>query len=351
MIETVRPRELLAAQEMGSVVIDVRSPKEFAQGHIPGAINMPLFSDEERAIVGTLYKQQGKQPAVLKGLEIVGPKMRSFVETAQALQQNHGNFDILVHCWRGGMRSGSVAWLLSTAGLNVKVMRGGYKAYRNYIRFQFSSPVKLLILGGLTGSGKTEILKQLAKWGEQFLDLEGLANHKGSAFGPLGQQDQPTTEQFENDCYHIWKTFDLNRLVLVEGESPNIGKVRINDALLEKMRVADLLIVELERSIRIERILHEYGQFPVVDLIETSKKIEKKLGGQNLKEVISNLSSGDIKSATSILLDYYDRTYWHSLKKKGKQWVDHLLLQSNDVEENAKKVLDRIITYKQTLGL
>ena len=344
-IESLRPRDFMQLAMQGAIILDVRSPGEFHHGHIPGACSFPLFSDQERAEVGTLYKQQGRQTAVLRGLEIVGPKMRSFVEQAQILHQQCPHLPLLVHCWRGGMRSGSMAWLLATAGIPVKVMRGGYKAYRNYIRSEFSKPAKVLVLGGLTGSGKTAILQQLAVWGLQVLDLEGLANHKGSAFGPLGQPEQPTTEQFENNCFAIWQNFDLDRLILLEGESPNIGKVRINEELLEKMKTADLLIVELERELRLDRIMQEYGQFGLEDLMNTSQKIEKKLGGQNLKEVLKLLQENQVRQAGSILLDYYDRTYWHSLKKKGTQWLDHLILKSSSVDENAKVVLHRINTF------
>lgn len=346
-MESLRPKDFLEGQDSGAIVIDVRSPKEFASGHLPGAFNLPLFTDEERAEVGTLYKQQGREIAVLKGLEIVGPKMRPMVEQVKFWMSDSSASYVLVHCWRGGMRSGSVGWLLSTVGIEVKLLKGGYKAYRNYIRTQFSKPVPLLVVGGLTGSGKTELLQRLENDGEQFLDLEGIAHHKGSAFGPLGQLEQPTTEQFENNCFAKWRTFDFSKLVLLEGESPNIGRVRINDALLEQMRFADLLIVELSRMGRLKRIMNEYGHFAVADLIDTSKRIEKKLGGQNLKIVLEHLNAGRIEDAADILLDYYDRSYWHSLKKKGTQWIDHLLLEAEDFEDNYLIVKSRIAKYKQ----
>lgn len=344
-VEVIRPRDFLTLAASKATVLDVRSPGEYVQGHIPGAVSFPLFTDAERAEIGTIYKQQGKQPAIKRGLEIVGPKLHTFVCEAEKLWEQNKDLPLLVHCWRGGMRSGSMAWLLSTAGIPVKVMRGGYKGYRNYIRHQFSLPAKILVLGGLTGSGKTAILKHLEGFGLQVLDLEGLAHHKGSAFGPLGQEPQPSTEQFENDCFEQWQFFDRERLIIVEGESPNIGKVRINDSLLNQMRFGALLVVELERELRLDRIMKEYGHFDLVDLIDTTKRIEKKLGGQNAKQVVELLQSNQVRQAADILLGYYDRTYWHALKKKGTQWIDHLILKSVCAEENARVVLKRINQY------
>ena len=172
-------------------LLDVRSPGEYAHAHIPGALSLPLFSDDERAKVGTLYKNQGKVASVQKGLEFVGPKLKGFTKFALKL----GSEELLMHCWRGGMRSSSMAWLMESVGLRVLLLDGGYKAYRKMVLESFESPMKIILLGGYTGSGKTELLLQLNEAGEQIVDLEGLANHKGSAFGALGQPDQPSTEQ------------------------------------------------------------------------------------------------------------------------------------------------------------
>jgi tRNA 2-selenouridine synthase len=174
--------------------IDVRSEKEYGHGHIPGAVNLPLFSDEERVVIGTIYKNSGREASVLKGLEIAGPKLAGFVKKLHKITDQK---DILVHCWRGGMRSESMAWLFGQAGYKAHVLEGGYKAYRRFIREELSRPLTYIILGGLTGSGKTELLHMLGRAGEQILDLEKLACHKGSVFGGLGQPGQPANEQFE----------------------------------------------------------------------------------------------------------------------------------------------------------
>ena len=197
--------------EPDRMLLDVRTPAEFAQGHVPGAQNLPLFSDEERAEVGTLYKQVNPERAFLRGLDLAGAKMSWYVREAMRLAPNR---KVAVHCWRGGQRSGSLATLLSFAGFDVQVVQGGYKAYRTHVLEQFAlRKSKFVVLGGKTGSGKTEILKQLASLGEQVIDLEALANHKGSAFGALGEEPQPRVEQFENNLFAILKKMDHQRRI------------------------------------------------------------------------------------------------------------------------------------------
>ncbi|HEU4717669.1 MAG TPA: tRNA 2-selenouridine(34) synthase MnmH, partial [Bacteroidia bacterium] len=203
-------------ESTGIPVADVRSPAEFAGGHIPGAFNIPLFTNEERAAVGTIYKQQGNEAAVLKGLEFVGPKMTAFILKAR---ENAPGKKIAVHCWRGGMRSASMAWLFETAGMEVLLLSGGYKAYRNFVLSNTGRKFDLRVVGGETGSGKTDILHELARKGEQVLDLEGLARHKGSSYGAIGQDPQPTVEQFENDFVHALTKLDPSRPVWIEDES------------------------------------------------------------------------------------------------------------------------------------
>ncbi len=339
MNTTLKASDFLKLSETAPI-IDVRSPGEFDEGHIPGAHNIPLFTNEERAIIGTLYKKEGKDKAVLKGLEIVGPKLASFVEKSKELLNNSSADRACVHCWRGGMRSGSFVWLLNTAGIKTALLKGGYKSYRGFIRKEFESKANLLVLGGLTGSGKTEIIHILRERGEQVIDLEGLAHHKGSAFGLLGQTPQPTTEQFENDCYHVWKEFDLSKTIWVEGESPNIGLVRIVSPLMEQMRGAQSIVVELVRELRLDRIMNEYGGFEIDDLKFHSGRIKKKLGGQNYNEVEKLLNGGDVRAAADILLDYYDRSYWHSLKKRTPDKFHHLILESDDMTINADTILN-----------
>ena len=178
-------------------VIDVRSPSEFSQGHVPGAINIPLFDDQERKIVGIRYKQVNKEAAMYAGLEFAGKKL---VELAKEGEKKAGkNKTLLVHCWRGGMRSKSMVWLFETLGLTCYLLEGGYKSYRHYVHNEMALQLHVNVIGGRTGSGKTDILLFLEHAGEPVIDLEGFAHHKGSAFGARGESIQPTTEQFENE--------------------------------------------------------------------------------------------------------------------------------------------------------
>ena len=194
-------------------MLDVRSPGEFARGHIPGAHNLPLFSDEERAAVGTLYKHQGRRAAVRHGLELVGSRLVPLAEQAAALARGA---NLRVHCWRGGLRSSSTAWLLDTYDLPCTLLDGGYKSFRRWLRQALAQPQPVVLLGGHTGSGKTEVLHALRVAGAQVLDLEGLAHHRGSSFGGLGQPRQPTTEQFENDIAMALQAVSPQRVLWVE---------------------------------------------------------------------------------------------------------------------------------------
>jgi len=176
-------------------VVDVRSPGEYNLGHIPGAVNIPLFNDMQRAVVGTIYTHQGQAEAAVAGVGLIAGEMPEKMKAAMSLAVNG---EILLYCWRGGMRSESMAWLLSVTGIKPTLLSGGYKAYRNYILADLDKKRNLSVLGGLTGSGKTNILKELSGSGHQVTDLEAIACHKGSAFGALGQPGQPSTEYFAN---------------------------------------------------------------------------------------------------------------------------------------------------------
>ena len=257
-------------------VLDVRSPREYTAGHLPGAHCFPLFDDRERAQVGTTYKQIGAHEALLVGLELVGPKMRSLVEQARHLAPTK---EVLVHCWRGGMRSESVAWLLATAGFTAHTLEGGYKAYRNHALESFRKIPQLVALGGATGSGKTAVLRALQARGEQVINLEALAHHRGSAFGGIGQTPQPTTEQFQNDLHHVWQQLDPRVRVWIEDESFSIGQVKLPIELWNAMRARPLVLLEVPRAARIQRLVQEYGSLDRLELERAVVTIQKRLGG------------------------------------------------------------------------
>ena len=318
-------------------MIDVRTPAEFEQGHIPGAINIPIFTNEERAQVGTKYKRSSKDAAVLLGLELVGPKLSVFVRRAKKVAVDG---EVLIHCWRGGMRSGSMAWLFETAGLKPNLLIGGYKSYRQFIRKSFSQPTNLVVIGGYTGSGKTEVLHKLTEVGEQVLDLEGVANHKGSAFGALGQADQPTTEQYENNLGQIWQEFDHSKPIWTEDESHSVGSVSINDALFKQMRQAPLLAIIVPKSERIKRLVKEYACFDIDLLKQMCKKIEKRLGGLKVKRAFESLEQGDFATVADITLDYYDKAYGHGLDTRTTQEVYRIEIDKDEPEANAKYLID-----------
>lgn len=289
------------------VLLDVRSPAEYDAGHIPGAVSFPLFSNEERAEVGTLYKKKGHDSAFLKGLEFVGVKMADYVRLANKLVPDKKLF---IHCWRGGQRSASLAWLLETAGFDVHLITGGYKAYRQFIHQQFDD-IKhpFIVLGGPTGSGKTAILQALGEEGEQIINLEALANHKGSAFGSIGEMAQPTVEQFENNLFEIFYKLDPSKRTWVENESRSIGRVFQPQGFWHHFRKSTYIGLVIPFEERLKYLVQHYGAFSISDLKESFIKINRKLGGQHVQAAITYLDQGDLNGAGAIALRYYDKSY------------------------------------------
>jgi tRNA 2-selenouridine synthase len=317
-------------------ILDVRSPGEFEQGHVPHAVNLPLFDDAERAEIGTLYKQQSREAAVERGLEIVGPKMIGFVRQAKALTPDR---QLRVHCWRGGMRSESMGLLMETAGFEVHILRGGYKAFRHHVLAQLGQPFQLIVLGGKTGSGKTDILKAMAAQGEQVIDLEGLAHHKGSAFGALGQPPQPSSESFSNQLYAELASLDRQRPIWVEDESHNIGKVHLPDPFKQQMATAPVIAIELSIGDRVERLVREYADADDQDLRHSLQRIERRLGGQHVQAALAALHEQDYHTASRIVLRYYDKAYQHGLEQRSPGQVHVFPLAQDDPPATAQALL------------
>jgi tRNA 2-selenouridine synthase len=337
MPQSLHIQEFLA-QGAASCIIDVRTPKEFEQGHIPGAYNIPLFTNEERVVIGTLYKQVGRQEAIHKGLEVVGPKMADLVSEAKKHSLNN---TVYVHCWRGGMRSGSVAWLYELYGFKVFVLKGGYKAYRQFVlsNFQIQSPIR--ILGGRTGSGKTHILHQLKEKGQQIIDLERLANHKGSAFGAIGENAQPTQEQFENELVNCLKQLRETAPVWFEDESRMIGKNMIPTELWDQMRVAPVIYVDVPFESRIKNLIDDYGKFPKEQLEASILKIAKRLGPEQTKLSIAALHNDDLRTVCEFCLHYYDKTYDYGLQNREKPIIHTHKFDSADFNEIAEALINK----------
>ncbi|MGB9747257.1 MAG: tRNA 2-selenouridine(34) synthase MnmH [Bacteroidales bacterium] len=297
-------------------VVDVRTPDEYRHGHIPGAVQIPLFDNNERALIGKVYAHKGSDAAILLGLDIVGPRLRNYIEQAKKISPEH---KIILYCWRGGMRSGSLAWLFSTAGMECYVLEGGYKAYRRYVLASFQTPLKFIVLGGETGAGKSEILQQLAKQGEQILDLEQIACHKGSAFGAIGQPDQPTQEQFENNLFEVFRTLSQDKPVWIENESITIGKLFIPRSLFEQMEKSPVVCINRPFPERLERLVREYAISDRETLTEIFRGLVRRLGSEKCQRAIEAVQEGKYDTAAEIALHYYDKVYGRQLEKKQPQ--------------------------------
>lgn len=335
-IEYIGIKEFLSLRE-SLPLIDSRTPKEYALGHILNATNIAIFDNEERIIIGTLYKQKGKSEAILKSYELVGKKLRQLAETGIGIAKDK---QVLMYCWRGGMRSYGFAWILSFYGLKVKVLKGGYKAYRRYLKEQMSNSAEIVILSGMTGSGKTEILGEMMNSGQQVIDLEKIARHKGSVFGNLTDEKQLPNEHFENILGETWLKLDLNKTIWIEDEGKSIGNNFIPSELFDKMRNAKVIKINVPIKFRIDRLLHDYSEAKQELLITSTEKITKRLGGQHAKAAIEAIRNNDLRKASEILLTYYDKAYQFGLSKRKPESIFELNLESNKPEINAQTILN-----------
>ena len=337
MIQFINIEEAINLQKP---IIDVRSPLEYEKGHIPNANNIPLFSNDERAHVGTVYKQNSKEAAIELGYSYVNPKLNQFIEDAKKVAPDGS---VIVHCWRGGMRSQSFAEHLMANGFDdVKVIEGGYKAFRNFVLDYFKTPFSLKIIGGYTGSGKTEILHDLKKQGEQVIDLEGLAHHKGSAFGGIGQGEQTSVEQFENNLYSKISQLNLNKTIWLEDESQNIGKVIIPTSLFAQMQKAEVLFLEISKEERAKHLVSGYADCEDELLKDGIQRISKRLGGLRTQQALKFLDKKDYYNVALMTLDYYDKYYLIGLQKKPASRIRKLKLASTHHHQNAIDILKYI---------
>jgi tRNA 2-selenouridine synthase len=328
------PEEFLA-RRAELPLVDVRSPSEYAYGHIPGAVNIPLFDDNQRAEVGTLFKKEGSTPAVIRGIELSAPEMPAKLKQALTLATER---ELLLYCWRGGMRSEAMAWLFHTGGLKPMLLNGGYKAYRNHILAHLAARRDYVILGGLTGSGKTGILNHMGNAGAQVTDLERLASHRGSAFGALGQPPQPSSEHFANLLYEDLSDKREGEVIWLEDESRNIGTVFMPDSFFEQMQRAPVVALMMSIETRMPRLLEEYTSFPLEQITASVMRISKRLGGDRTREAIEALQRGDFSTAIRITLEYYDKSYRYGLSKRPEGQVIYVETDTDDVAVNASKI-------------
>ena len=318
-------------------VVDVRTPLEFEQGHFPKALNIPIFTNEERVTVGTTYKQKGRQPAILLGFELTGPKWANFIEEAEKIAPDK---KIMVHCWRGGMRSGAMAWAFDIYGFEVYTLTGGYKTFRRFWIDSFSKTYNFIILSGNTGSAKTRTLQELKKLGQQVIDLEDLAKHQGSSFGSMGKMVQPSQEQFENLLATELSNMDISRPIWLEDESVTIGNRVIPKPIWVQMRNAPVIKIDIPREERIEFLNEEYGTLDKDFLKASVTRISKRLGPLETKLTLQAIDEDRMKDFIKQVLVYYDKTYEKGLNNREILNLQTINLEKINPKENANAILN-----------
>ncbi|MDK9718076.1 MAG: tRNA 2-selenouridine(34) synthase MnmH [Trichlorobacter sp.] len=316
-------------------IIDARTPLEFAEDHLPGAINVPILTDAERVEIGTLYKQQGPQPARIRGLQLTCHRFPAIVATIAEAAQGR---PALVYCWRGGLRSESIAMLLEMTGYPVVKLAGGYKSFRTVVSSFFESvslPVQLVVLHGMTGSGKTEFLQQLPSERYTTIDLEGLARHRGSAFGSLGLGEQPPQKRFETLLWDAFRKAPADRPIVVEGESKRIGRINLPGDLYEVMAASTKVWCTVSVATRVKRLSAEYAREEYRQpMAEALERIKKKLGGEQYTELQRKLAAWDIPGIAQDLIEqYYDKLYY-----RVRKWEPEGTINLEDYHQAAEEL-------------
>jgi tRNA 2-selenouridine synthase len=320
------------------VLVDVRSEGEFEEASIPGAKNLPLFNNEERAKVGTTYTQISPTLAREQGLEIVGPKLPNLVKQATEWGKGH---PLVLFCWRGGMRSKSLSTVLDLMGISVYRLQGGYKAYRHMVNdyFERNLPCQVVVLRGNTGVGKTDLLKQLREDGYPAIDLERLANNRGSVFGALGLGPAPSQKKFEASLYE-----ELNRLkdfpyVVVECESKRIGRVTLPVKFFDAMQSGVQVLIHDSLENRVKRLVKEYTTVPnaIPEIKASLERLIKNLGHKKVEEYNALLDQGDINTFTEEMLKYYDALYAYPNEASDDYEYS---LSNQDPEKGARELED-----------
>lgn len=325
-------------------VIDVRSESEFNEDHILGAINVPILDDEERKFIGTLYKEKGVKAAKAMARQITMPKMLEKLNLIYSIIDNNKKTP-LIYCARGGDRSGIIATFLAMENTYVFRLKGGYKAYRghvlNYFNNIFYKDIKVFY--GLTGTGKTEVLLELKRNGLPIIDLEGLANNRGSVFGHIGLGIQPSQKKFDSDLYNALN-YIKEDYIIVEGESKKIGRLYIPEQFYDKMIRGDAYLIECSLELRIKRIIDEYGgylQENKEEIVRSIGILKAQIGTEKTTELINQFNSGKLYELVNYLLvNYYDILYEKNRKSKKGYIASYI---ADNVVECGKNIANDMI--------
>ena len=342
-------KELEKFRSLKGLLIDVRSPSEYYKGHMPNSINIPLFDNDERSIIGTIYKKQGREKAVIEGLkfleikiELLLDKLFMNIDSHKIIpEKNNNELSIRIYCSRGGMRSQSIAWLLEKYKFNPITLKGGYKTYRRWILDSFSKKWNIVIIGGKTGTGKTRLLSLLEKNKYQTIDLEGFACHRGSTFGGLGMKEQPSNEQFENKIAEKLNSFKCSNNIFVEAESANIGKCRIPHEFFNQMKKSRRIEILRSESNRLDELINTYSVFKKEELQESLLRIKKRLGPQRTKIALESINNEKWDLVCRSVLDYYDKCY--EFEKVGKTNIKLLDLTDKKYDERILELINNVL--------
>ncbi len=342
-------KELEKFRSFDGPLIDVRSPSEYYKGHIPNSINIPLFDNEERSIIGTIYKNVGREKAVIEGLKFFEKKMEWFLDNLFNIidsnkingENNNKELFIRIYCSRGGMRSQSISWLLEKFKLNIVTLNGGYKIYRKWVLDSFSKKLNIVVICGKTGTGKTKLLSLLEKYKYQTIDLEGFACHRGSTFGGLGMKKQPSNEQFENIIAEKLNSFKCSNNIFVEAESANIGKCKIPHEFFNQMKISRRIEIIRSESNRLEELIDTYSVFKKEDLKESVLRIKKRLGPQRTKIALESINNEKWELVCRSVLDYYDKCYEY--EKVGKRNINFLDLTDKNYDEGILELINNVL--------
>lgn len=326
-------------------IIDVRSPAEFAEDHLPGAVNLPVLSDAERAEIGTIYKQESKFRARRVGAAYIARNVAHHLETA--LASKPAAYRPLLYCWRGGMRSGGMATILAQVGWRTGVLKGGYKTWRRCVvggLRDSDAPINIILLDGQTGTAKSEILGRLAALGVQTLDLEALAAHRGSVFGALSAKAQPCQKYFESQLWNALRAFDRDRPILVEAESNRIGRCELPQRLWQSMLTAPHIVVRSDAKTRADYLVHAYADI-TQDNVMINAAIDRLAPYQSKEQlaVWRDLASARefVALAASLMRDHYDPLYDRSRARRADKTLAEFFLDRLDgtgIETAAEKI-------------